>query len=140
MDYFTCNIYEYLNQLVFTDIEVDDTNILFDDNKLLYNASALYADYVNFCKQQKYVELTTAKFGSLMHAITDRPAINGRRFYVIDKIQIKDYLIKNNYWFESICQIEDSEDEQSEESEYEEVSGDSEDEEIVFVPMKKSEE
>lgn len=126
VDYFTCNIYEYLNQLYYKEIDDDSEDIIKNINGTYkYKASKLYNDYELFCKQQKYICLTNKIFGIKLTQIINKTAINGCRYYLINKEEIKEFLVKNNYWDESEVCLIDSDDEENinnkEEEEEEEI-------------------
>jgi hypothetical protein len=136
MEYFTCNIYEYFNQLFFDDINDDGENIIEDNGTgtWKYRASELYNNYLEFCKQQKYINLTNSTFGAITNQILKRVTVDGKRYYILDKKELKNYLVKNNYWNETGCLIDDD----KETTEITETSDEEdENEEVIFLPVIK---
>lgn len=138
VEYFICNVYEYLNQIVYKNLddEICDEIIKMDNGSWKFQASSFYKDYEGFCKQQKYIALTNKTFGTILTQIMSKTAINGCRYYIFNKNEVKDFLIKNNYWIESeVCLIDDS---QEQEIEEEVIDSDSEEEEVEEVSKEEN--
>lgn len=107
---FENNSFEFMQNIVMNDLEVDDDMIKRVGETYAYNAPQLYKDYVQYCINNKYIDRQERK--TFDNTVSQIGRNNKGYCWKFTKDTIKDFLQYNEYWVEpDACDIEDTDDE-----------------------------